>query len=180
MKPLYARPLTSEEQEKLEAGLKSASGWQVRRSQIILMSANERLKAEAIGQRIELSGQQVRRVLQAFNREGVKGLERSSRTRHDDQRAFDNDERDRLREIVRQSPRAFGYETSVWTLDLLADVSDVEGLTAHQVHRDTVSATLASMGITWQRAKHWINSPDPNYAVKKATRLAEDTGRAAR
>lgn len=168
MKPLYARQPTSEERASLEAGLKSASGLQVRRSQIILMSADEGLKAKTIGQRVGLSGQQVRRVIHAFNQEGMKGLASASRARHDDQRAFDDAARDRLREMVRQSPRVYGYETSVWTLELLAEVSYVAGLTAHRVHLDTVSATLARMGVTWRRAKHWLTSPDPNYAVKKS------------
>jgi hypothetical protein len=27
---------------------------------------------------------------------------------------------------------------------------------------------LAQEGITWQRAKHWITSPDPHYTAKKS------------
>jgi hypothetical protein len=61
-----------------------------------------------------------------------------------------------------------GYETSLWTLDLLAQASYAEGLTAHQVHPDTISETLHSMGIRWQRAKHRINSPDVDYEGKKS------------
>jgi hypothetical protein len=38
------------------------------------------------------------------------------------------------------------------------------------VSDETVRATLARMGVRWQRAKHWIHSPDPGYARKKARR----------
>ena len=65
------------------------------------------------------------------------------------------------------SPREFGQDTSLWTLDILADVSYEQGLTDHRVHKDTVSETLMQMGLPWKRAKKTIHSPDPNYESKK-------------
>jgi transposase len=168
MKPLYARTPTAEERQKLQAGLKGAEAWQVRRCQIILMSAEEHLKARQIATRVGLSDQQVRRVLHAFNQEGLACLTRQKPGRQDDQRAFDDQARSRLREIVHQSPRAFGFETSLWSLSLLAKVSYQEGLTRHEVHFDTISQTLAEMGLNWQRVKQWINSPDAHYGRKKS------------
>jgi len=168
MKPLYARQPTEEEREELKQGLKSASGFTVRRSQMILMSANEHLKADAIGCRLGCTGQAVREAIHAYHREGVACLYAKSRARHDDQRAFDDMARERLREVVRQSPRAYGYDTSLWSLARLAEVSHREGLTDHVVSIETVSATLRSMGINWQRVRGWINSPDPQYEVKKS------------
>src|ERR687897_451724 len=44
---------------------------------------------------------------------------------------------------------------------------DEEGLTKEPVSGETVRATLARMGVRWQRAKHWITSPDPLYERKK-------------
>ncbi|HVA91573.1 MAG TPA: hypothetical protein VNL71_17225 [Chloroflexota bacterium] len=58
----------------------------------------------------------------------------------------------------------------MWTLELVADVAHEQGLTAWRVSDETVRATLARMGVRWQRAKHWISSPDPEYARKKARR----------
>jgi hypothetical protein len=66
------------------------------------------------------------------------------------------------------SPRSFGYETSLWTLTLLAEVSFKEGLTTWQVSADTMSRTLNQIGVDWQRAKQHITSPDPAYAAKKS------------
>ena len=110
----------------------------------------------------------MRNVIHAFNEHGTASLGPGSRARHDDQRAFDARARERLREIIRQTPRANGYDTSLWTLDLLADISFQQGLTTHRVHPDTVSWTLMDLGIKWSRAKHWINSPDEQYARKKS------------
>jgi len=168
MSAIYARPPTNDERQALQAGLKSGQGITVRRSQIILLSVDQQLKAGQIGKQLGLSDQLVRNVLHAFNKHGISSLEPGSRARHDDQRAFDDQARERLREIIRQSPRSYGYDTSLWTLELLAEVSFQEGLTAQRVHFDTVSWTLANMGINWSRAKHWINSPDEHYERKKS------------
>ena len=168
MKPIYARLPTDGERHTLVVGLKSTEGITVRRSQIILISVDEKLKAGEIGKRLGLSDQLVRNVLHAFNERGIESLKAGSKARKDDQRAFDDQARVRLREIMRQTPRSYGYETSLWTLDKLAEVSYKEGLTAHQVHKDTISQTLHEMGVNWRRVKHWINSPDEHYERKKS------------
>ena len=167
MKPLYARLLTSEEREALEQGLKSATGFTVRRAQVLLLSADEGLKVNDIGGRIGCQGQAVREAIHAFHKEGLGCLQPKSRARQDDQRAFDDAARERLKELIRLLPRVVGYDTSLWTLALLAQVSYAEGLTEHVVHADTISETLRSMGIGWKRAKQWIRSPDKQYEVKK-------------
>ena len=72
-----------------------------------------------------------------------------------------------LREMLHRSPREFGKQSSLWTMEMAAEVSFQEGLTEERVSGETVRATLARMGVRWQRAKHWITSPDPPYARKK-------------
>lgn len=168
MRAIYARKPSKEEHQKLEIGLKSSVGAIVRRSQIILMSADESKTAREIGERVGQSDQQVRNVLHAFNEKGISCLRLQSRARHDDQRAYNDDAREGLRKIIRQSPREYGYESSLWTLGMLVEVSHQKGLIAHRVHTDTVSQTLIEMGVNWSRAKHWIDSPDENYSGKKS------------
>jgi transposase len=168
MKALYARQPTQAEREQLEAGLKSNIALTVRRCQMILLSADEQLKVDEIGRRVGRSGQTVRDVLNTFNTTGIACIAPQPVGRQDDQRAFDDAAREQLRAMMVCSPRDFGYDTSLWTLDLLADVSYQQGLTAHRVHRDTVSETLKQMDLPWKRAKRTIHSPDPNYAGKKS------------
>jgi hypothetical protein len=71
---------------------------------------------------------------------------------------------------VHQSPRTFGKPTSVWTLELAAEVSVAEGLTAERVSDETIRQAIRRLGIGWKRAKRWITSPDPAYARKKLGR----------
>ena len=168
MATLYTRKLTKQERRALEEGLRSSVALTVRRCQILLMSADDRLNAQQIADRLRCSDQTVRRTIHAFHEVGLVCLKSGSRARKDDQRALDDQGRARLKEIIRMSPRSLGYETSLWTLELLAEESFKEGLTSWQVSADTMSRTLRDIGVNWQRAKQHINSPDPSYAVKKS------------
>ncbi len=73
-----------------------------------------------------------------------------------------------MREMLHRSPREFGKESSLLgTMEMAALVSFEKRLTKERVSGETVRATLARMGVRWQRAKHWITSPDPLYERKK-------------
>ena len=168
MKPLYARELTDEEREVLHQSLKSSNGFTVRRSQMLLMSADEHLKVDEIGRRVGCHGQAVRQAIHAFHREGLSCLQPKAKGNPTDRRALDDAAREQLRELIRHSPRDLGYETSLWTLDLLAQVCCEQGITVKQVTGETIRATLVTMDINWRRVKHFINSPDPHYIVKKS------------
>ena len=168
MKALYARALTEEERQVLGESLKSAEGFTVRRAQMLLMSAEEHLKVNEIGKRSGCQGQAVREAIHAFDEEGLACLQPKAKGYREDRRAFDDVACQQLRELIRRSPRELGYETSLWTLDLLAQASFEQGVTATQVTGETVRATLVRMGVNWRRAKQHITSPDPQYTVKKS------------
>jgi len=168
MNPLYARPLTDEERQVLRQSLKSSNGFAVRRAQMLLLSADEGLKVDAIGQRVGCQGQAVRQAIHAFHKEGLRCLQPKAKGNPTDRRALDDAAREQLRELIRRSPRALGYETSLWTLELLAQACFEQSITATRVTGETIRATLATLGIDWRRVKQRIHSPDPHYTVKKS------------
>src|ERR671915_567551 len=100
---------------------------------------------------------------------------RSSRP-HTTRTAFPDEKADQLRTLLHQSPRTFDKPTSRWTLELAAEVSFQQGLTPEQVSGETIRATLARLGVRWQRAKAWITSPDPAYARKRGSGPADSAG----
>lgn len=167
MKALYVQNLREEERERLQKGLRSPSAFTVRRSQILLMSGEEGLKAQEIADRLRCSSQTVREAIHAFEVEGLDCLQKKTRARQDDQRAFDDQGQEWLKEKVRQSPRASGCKGSIWTLKWLAELAAQEGVTEREVEPETVSRALKRAGVNWKRAKHWITSPDPDYEAKK-------------
>ncbi|SRR5579871_547658 len=167
--PVFVRPLSDAERTALEAALRSPDAFVLRRAQILLASARGE-PVSSIAPVVGFSGQAVRQVIHAFAREGLAMLRRRSTRNHTVSYSFDSAAAQALREILHQSPRLFGKETSVWTLELAAEVAFERGLTTWRVSDETVRATLARMGVRWQRAKDWITSPDPDYARKKAGR----------
>jgi transposase len=167
--PLFVRPPTDAERQVLEDGLRSPDAFVLRRAQIILASAQGE-PVGVIAPRVGFSGQAVRDVIRAFNAQGVAALRQRSRRNRVIYRSFDTAGAEALRALLHQSPRLFDKPTSVWTLELAADVAHEQGLTAWRVSAETIRATLARMGVRWRRAKEWITSPDPEYARKKARR----------
>ncbi len=165
--PLFVRPLTDAERHQLTKGLRDADAFTLRRCQILLASADG-AHAAAIGRWVGCSDQAARDAIRAFNARGLAALTRRSSRPATIHPAFDAVGVGGLRELLHRSPREFGKATSLWTLPLAAEVSVAEGLTAGPVSGETVRATLARLGVKWQRAKRWIASPDPAYARKKS------------
>jgi transposase len=161
--PIFVRELTSDERKRLKAGLRSSDTFTVRRCQIMLASARGEM-APAIAEFLGCNDQTVR---DAFNERGVDALKQGSRRPHTTHPAFDNEGAEALRGLLHRSPREFDKPSSLWTLELAAEVSFEQGLTAQRVSDETIRQTLLRLGLKWKRAKHWITSPDPGYERKK-------------
>jgi transposase len=169
--PIFVRELTEGDRAALEAGLRSNSAFVLRRSQIVLSSSRGE-RAPAIAKALGCNDETVRGVIRTFNEHGLEVLERRSSRPHNLHSAFQAEGAERLKGLLHESPRKYGKETSVWTLELAAEVSFEQGLTAYRVSDETVRMALLRLGVRWQRAKDWITSPDPEYARKK-TRVTD-------
>jgi transposase len=166
-RPIFVRPLSDAERNTLEAGLRSSDAFVLRRCQILLASSRGK-NAYQIAKSLGCNPQTVRNAIHAFNDKGLpEALKQGSKRPHTIHRAFDPGRAEVLRELLHKSPREFGKQSSLWTMDMAAEVSFEEGLTNERVSGETIRATLARMGVRWERAKRWITSPDPEYARKK-------------
>lgn len=165
-RPIFVRPLSDAERQQLEAGLRSFHAFVLRRCQILLASARGE-QAPQIARYLGCDDQTVRNAIHAFNPQGLDCLTKGSSRPHTIHAAFPGEQAEQLRGLLHQSPRAFGQPTSLWTLELAAEVSFQQGLTPQRVSGETIRATLERLGVRWQRAKAWITSPDPAYTRKK-------------
>ena len=164
---MIVRALSPVEERELESGLKSRDGFVLRRSQILLASGRGEPVA-GIAAAVGCSRQTVRNVIRRFEAAGLGGLARRSSRPKTVVAELDEAKRQRLKEILHQSPRAFGKPRSTWTLELLAGVAHERGLTEGKVSTDTIRAAVRRLGVGWKRAKKWITSPDPLYEQKKS------------
>lgn len=166
MRALIVRELTQEELAALKQGLHSSDAFTLRRSQILLASSQNQTPQQLAAQ-LHCSDQCVREAIHAFHAEGLACLKAKSHATHRDQSAFDALGLERLQELLHHSPRRFGQQTSLWTLQGLAEVSFAQGMTSRQVSDETIRRDLQKLGENWKRAKKRISSPDARYEQKR-------------
>ena len=166
--PIFVRPITDAERRALEAGLRSSDAFVLRRSQILLASARGE-RPPRIAEQLGCASQTARNAIRAFNEHGLDALIEGSTAPKHLSRVFDGQDAEDLKALLHRSPRDLGKDTSVWTLDLAAQVSFERGLVPERVSRETVRQALKRLGVGWKRAKEWITSPDPEYSRKKGS-----------
>ena len=163
----FVRPLTGEERPALEKGRKSADAFTVRRSQILLASADRMAPAE-IGRVVGGTAQAVRNAIRAFEADGLGCRAAKSHARKNPGRVWDRGRDDDLKDLLHRRPREFGPPTRLWTLALVAEVCHEKGWAPRVLSIEAIRRTRKRLGVGWHRAKHGITSPDPGYATKKS------------
>jgi transposase len=166
--PLFVRPLTAAERAHLQAGLRSDDAFTLRRCQILLASDRGQ-DAKLIAHNLGCSRGTARNAIKAFHAEGLACLREKSSRPHSAQSFLTETHTPALLDLLHHSPRRHGHKTSLWTLDLVAEVCRTLGWTPRRLTGEAIRVALRRLGISWQRAKHWITSPDPAYARKKTS-----------
>jgi len=165
-KPIFVRALTEDEQRQIQAGLRSADAFVLRRCQIVLASARGE-RAPVIAHQLGCDDQTVRNVIKGFNATGLAVLKAGSSGPHHLRTTFTEEGCQRLQDLLHRSPHDFGKDRGMWTLQLAAQVSFEQGIIATKVSTESVRRALGRLKTNWKRAKHWITSPDPQYLLKK-------------
>ncbi len=152
----FCTPLSESEREQIEAGLRSSQAFALRRSQILLASARGE-PVKSIAAALSCDEQTVRNAIHAFNQHGLKALQAGSSRPHHLPTVLRADvTAEMFKTVLHRPPRYFGFETSLWTLDLLVKQSVRLGWMARPVSIETMRQTLSRLWINWKRAKHWI------------------------
>jgi hypothetical protein len=138
----------------------------------MLLASAERQKPSGIAKTLRCAPQTVRNVLHAFNAHGLACVQRGSNVPLRVEPVLNADKREPLRVILHQSPRTFGQPTRMWTLKRLAAVCHEQGLSDTTLSCPTMLDAIVRLGVSWQRAKHGIVSPDPAYERKKTAGTA--------
>src|SRR5215212_7251969 len=160
--PIFVREPSDAERAWLEAALRASDAFTVRRAQIALASAEGR-RPRAIARDLRCAVQTVRNGIRAFNATGVAALTAGSSRPKSAAPMLGTAERERLRAIRHQPPRAFGHAR---TLALLAREAHGQGLSPAVLSGETIRQALLRLGVGWKRAKRWLTSPDPASAQK--------------
>jgi transposase len=165
--PMFVRSLTPDERKHLLSGLRSRKSFTVRRCQILLASSRGERVSE-IARALGCATQTVRNVIRDFHTCGLPSVDEKSRRPKTVKPVLDEAKCERLKALLHSPPRQFGKPTSLWTLDLAAEVAFEQGLVSTPVSREVIRRAIRRLGVKWKRAKNWITSPDAQYALKKS------------
>lgn len=148
--PIFVRTLSRQEAGELERLVrKGRDAREMRRAQAIRLSAQGK-KAWEIAELLGMTRQSVMRFIDAFNREGIKGLSEKPRSGRPP-KATDEYVR-LLKEAVGTPPAELGYPFSSWTTGRLREHLARE---CHVVlHPDYLSRLMAKHGIVYRRPRH--------------------------
>jgi transposase len=165
---MFLRSLTLDERQQLEEGLRARNAFTVRRCQILLASSRGE-RVSHIAPMLGCATQTVRHVIRDFHRRGLAALTAGSRQPKTVRPVIDESKGEALRALLPTSPRMYGKPTSLWTLELVAEVRCTQGLTTERLSREAIRKAIARLGVKWKRAKDWITSPDPQDLRKKSS-----------
>jgi len=164
MEKLYVSSLSDEQKVELDELYRKTEVPRVRtRAQMVLLSAEKKLKVDEIADIVRESSVTVLRWLHRYMAEGIQGLLDAPRAGRSSILTYEF--RKRLLEVVRRRPRSLGLDFSMWTLQRLADFMAED--TGIRVSTETLRRALAKEDIVFSRPQHTISSPDPDYQVKK-------------
>ncbi len=164
--PIFIRPLTENERQQIQAGVRSSDAFVLRRCQILLTSARGE-RAIAIAKQLSCDDQTVRNGIHGFNAAGLVVLQEGSSRPHRLHTSFSQEGLQQLKDLLHRRPSDFGKQRSTWTLELAAQVSFEQGIISGQISDESVRRALKQLKTNWKRAKHWSTSPDPQYLLKK-------------
>jgi transposase len=170
---LLIRSLTPEEAAQLEELARSSDTITYRRARVILLSAQGR-RVPAIMAALGLCDRTVRDTIHRFEHGGVAALRR--RQAPGKPRRCDTAAREALVELLHRPPTDFGIESQLWTAADLAAVATRQGIVT-TISPDTVRREIRRSGKSWQRAKRWTTSPDPDYTEKRGASSGSRSGR---
>lgn len=163
-KAVRVEPLTEEQRAELDHLYRKTDKPRIRtRAQMVLLSAEQGLKAEEIAVIVRESAVTVLTWLKRYTAEGIEALKDAPRVGRSV--TVTEDFRKKLLESVRRRPRDLGLSYSMWTLQRMADYLAEE--TGIRVSDETIRLELAKQDIVFSRPQHTISSPDPEYQVKK-------------
>ena len=160
---LCVRPLSQKEKDRLYELLDHPEPRVRKRAKAVLLSS-EGYSANEMVPLVDLTAKSIRKWLRRFNEEGVDGLIRERKSPGPPVR-ITKEQRRRMVELVLTPPQALGKPFTNWSLAKLREHLSQEGI---RVSRSWLWKILKEEGVSLQRAKSWIESPDPEYALKKS------------
>jgi len=160
---VFVRPVTMTEGQRLQRiGRTARDPVKLRRAIVVLMSAQGQSVPD-IAHLLDCSQEYVRDVIHAFNQLGFGALD--PKWSGGRPKTISEPVRRKICLIARCRPRDLGLAFSAWSLTKLAEYLEAAGIVS-SISRESIRQILRAGGISWQAAKTWKASTDPDFIAK--------------
>ena len=148
--PIYAREPENQEKEKIYKLLKEGEEHIKKRLKAIILSGIHRYKISEISKILNFHPQNLRKWIHRFNRDGLESVINSPKVGI--KKKFGNDLREKIIEIVHNSPRKFGYKFSHWTLHKIKEHLEKNKM-VNRISYETIRRILKEKNIDIKKLK---------------------------
>ena len=132
---------------------------------VALMESYKGANLASLCVKIEKSPRIVKRWMAAYDQKGIAGLDTARKRQSPPAKLAEMDQkRDRIIEILHETPQLHGINRASWSLDSL--VQAYKAQYSESVSMSTVSDYIRSEGFTFKKARRVLTSPDPDYREK--------------
>lgn len=165
---LNLRSFTENEQKLIETKIleKTLPTRIYQRYQIIWLRS-QGIKPGDICRFYQLNPHTVRSWVRRFNEEGFAHFEERSEVGGRPPQ-IDSDIRTKIIQIALSRPKDLGQPFTQWSLMKLKEYLQAQGIIS-SISAEGVRKILRAKGISYQRTKTWMKSPDPNFEEKKTS-----------
>lgn len=160
---IYVKSITNEEKDKLSQALHSSNAFVRDRARIILHSS-KKMSAVAVALKVDCEVRKVRASIKAFNKEGLKALERKKAKGA--KQKFSKEGKLAILIHFSKSPREFGEPISSWTLPRFRQHL-LKTNVVSAISIETLRQMLIKAGAKLTKSKRWQYSPDKNFLRKR-------------
>jgi len=164
-RPIRLRPIRDDEGATLQRTVRKGRDAIARKRAACVVSAAQGKTVPEIARAQLLHETYVRKILHAFNAEGMKSL--GARYGIGRPRQITDEQCRKMVAVALTPPEQLGLPFGVWSLPKLRDYLITQKLvaTVSDVHLGRI---LRREGLSLQRTKTWKQSNDPDYARKKS------------
>jgi transposase len=167
MMTILVRKITPEESAVLQQWQRCDDIVRYRRARMLFLS-EQGWRCPGIAEALGLHAATVREIITRFNEGGIEAITPNPRS-GGRPRKYGDDVVQALEDLLRTSPSAKEGRSSHTLESLGRAVADLLGL-PKPLHGETVRRLLKPLGVVYYKAKSWLTSPDPLYALHKRQR----------
>ena len=132
---------------------------------VVVIDSHRGIGTTNLSSKVEKSCRIVKRWIDAYKQQGMRALRANRKRRQCLEKLSEmQQKRDRIIEILHETPQIHGINRASWSLKSLAQAFEKQY--GQPISKSTISQYVIAEGYTFKKARRVLTSPDPNYREK--------------